>query len=238
MFGSPHLTPPFSPILITGLLLRPLPIAPLQPLLSAGLRTIRRRHAEAFARLSALDGKMIVIDPVDLPHRLALSFTAGDEPELRVADADDQERADATVRGPFLALVELLEGRCDGDALFFSRDLVIEGDTEAILVLRNALDGADIDIVADFAAELGPLVRPALALAGHARSLFGHIADDVATLHQAIVAPLVRRIAGQESAHARLDDRVARLEREARRPKRRATSPATSRAVASADQDG
>lgn len=229
MAGSSHPIPPFSPVLLAGFLLRPLPIAPLRPLLRAGLRTIQRQHAEAFARLSVLDGKLIVIDPVDLPICLALSFSAG-EPDLRVADDDDRERADATVRGPFMALVELLEGRRDGDALFFSRDLMFEGDTEAVLVLRNALDGADIDIVADLASALGPLGRPAAALAGGARILFGHLARDVETLHEAIVAPLVRRIAGQGSAHSRLDERVAQLEREARRPKRRATN----RPVASA----
>ena len=229
MSGSSRPVPPFSPVLLAGLLLRPLPIAPLQPLLRAGLRCMRRRHAAAFTRLSALDGKLIVIDPVDLPHCLAFSFSAGG-PELCVADADDRARADATVRGPFLVLVELLEGRRDGDALFFSRDLMFEGDTEAVLILRNALDGADIDIVADLAAALGPLSRPAAALAARARDLFGDLAQDFETLHEAVVAPLVRRIAGREAAHARLDDRVARLEREARRltrcAPRRAIMPA------------
>jgi predicted lipid carrier protein YhbT len=220
---SLHPAPPVSPVLLCGLLVRPLPIAPLQPVLRAGLRAMRRRHAEAFARLATLAGKLIVIDPVDLPHCLALAFTAAGELDLRIADADDRGRADATVRGPFLALVELLEGRSDGDALFFSRDLVIEGDTEAVLILRNALDGADIDVVADLAAGLGPLARPAAALAKRARRLFGHIADDVETLRAAIVAPLVRRIAGQESAQARLDERVARLEQGAR-PRRRAVA--------------
>lgn len=221
MSGSSHPAPPFSPVLLVGLLLRPLPMAPLQPLLRAGLRSVRRRHAEAFARLSALENKLIVIDAVDLPHCLALSFSAAGEPGLRVADDDDRARADATVRGPLLALVELLEGRCDGDALFFSRELVIEGDTEAVLVLRNALDGADIDIVADLASELGPLARPARALAGGARRLLGRLADDVEILRAAIIAPLARRIAGQQSAHDRFEDRLAELERRTRRVTRR-----------------
>jgi predicted lipid carrier protein YhbT len=42
-------------------------------------------------------------------------------------------------------LVGMLDGSYDGDALFFSRDLVIEGDTSAVLALRNALDDAEID---------------------------------------------------------------------------------------------
>ena len=51
----------------------------------------------------------------------------------------------------------LVDGSYDGDALFFSRDLVVEGDVEAVLALRNAIDDAGIDLVADTAALFGPL---------------------------------------------------------------------------------
>jgi predicted lipid carrier protein YhbT len=49
----------------------------------------------------------------------------------------------------------MIHGSCDGDALFFSRDLSIEGDTEAVLALRNALDDAEIDLPAEIAAAFG-----------------------------------------------------------------------------------
>jgi predicted lipid carrier protein YhbT len=42
--------------------------------------------------------------------------------------------------------MQLLEGKLDGDALFFSRDLVVDGDTEAVVMLRNIIDGAE-DII-------------------------------------------------------------------------------------------
>jgi predicted lipid carrier protein YhbT len=51
----------------------------------------------------------------------------------------------------------LIDGSYDGDALFFSRDLVVEGDVEAVLALRNAIDDAGVDLVADTAALFGPL---------------------------------------------------------------------------------
>jgi len=41
-------------------------------------------------------------------------------------------------------MIELLEGRADGDALFFSRTLTVEGDMEAVVALRNAIDGSEI----------------------------------------------------------------------------------------------
>ncbi len=44
-----------------------------------------------------------------------------------------------------LVLIGLLDGTYDGDALFFTRDLVIEGDTAAVLALRNAIEDANLD---------------------------------------------------------------------------------------------
>ena len=224
MSGSAHPTPPFSPVLLAGFLMRPLPAAPLAPLLRAALGTVQRRHGDAFERLAMLDDTLIVIDPVDLPFCLAIDIAAG-RCDLRVAGDDDQARAMATIRGPLLALIDLLEGRIDGDALFFSRDIMIEGDTETIVMLRNTLDGADINVIADLTSGLGPLAKPAAALAGRARILYDRFARDVEALGDAIVAPLTRRAAGQEAALGRLDDRVAQLEQGAR-PRRRATAGA------------
>ena len=51
--------------------------------------------------------------------------------------------------------------RVDGDALMFSRDLVIEGDVEAVLALRNAIDDAQLDLVTELSAVFGPLGAPA-----------------------------------------------------------------------------
>lgn len=49
-------------------------------------------------------------------------------------------------------------------ALFFTRELVIEGDTEAAVCLRNALDDLDGSIADDIADMFGPPGRAALAL--------------------------------------------------------------------------
>ena len=54
-------------------------------------------------------------------------------------------------------LIGMAEGRLDGDALFFSRTLSIEGDMEATLALRNALDDARLDFGVILLGCLGPL---------------------------------------------------------------------------------
>lgn len=50
---------------------------------------------------------------------------------------------EATIRGSLKAFRQLAERRVDPDQLFFQRRLVIEGDTELGLTLKNLLDGLD-----------------------------------------------------------------------------------------------
>lgn len=46
---------------------------------------------------------------------------------------------------------------------FFSRDLIVEGDTEAVVCLRNALDDLDGSITDDVARFFGPPGRAGLS---------------------------------------------------------------------------
>jgi predicted lipid carrier protein YhbT len=216
MLGYNTRVPPFSPVLIAGLMMRPLPIAPLQPALRVAAEVMQRRHPGVFDRLGALDGTAILIDPIDLPFCLVMSFDAGGL-GLRAAAAEAETDASATIRGSLIDLIALIEGRQDGDALFFSRALTIEGDTEAIVMLRNALDGEEIDVIADLASVFGPLSRPAVRLARGAESLLGRLVSDLDTLHSAVLAPAARRAATVGAALDRLDDRVATIEKRVRR---------------------
>lgn len=77
--------------------------------------------------------------------------------------------ADAAVEGPLHLLLLLAEGGADADALFFSRDLAVTGDMEALLALRNALDDGRIDIPASLSGLAGPFGGLAERLARHVR---------------------------------------------------------------------
>jgi len=121
-------------------------------------RRIARRHPGVAGRLPR--DPSFLIDPVDLPWRFLIR-PGRTPPALRVARRGACPEADATIRAPSAALIDLLEGRLDGDALFFSRDLVIEGDTEAVVALRNAVDGAEIRVIDDLLAALGPFAGAA-----------------------------------------------------------------------------
>ena len=91
------------------------------------------------------------------------------------------------------ALIELLEGRVDGDALFFSRDLAIEGDTEVVLMLRNAVDSEVIDVLDDLTSVFGPLAGLARKAAVGALSVFSRLEEDMEILRTAMAAPPPRK---------------------------------------------
>ena len=138
---------------------RLLPLLPLQLMLDASVREIHARHPRIFDRLGSHTGKRFGLDPTDLPLAFVL------EPRQR----DPQVRAvrtlpagiDATIAAPLAALIGMVDGSFDGDALFFSRDIQIDGDMEAVVALRNAIDDSRIDLVAESVAWLGPIKAPA-----------------------------------------------------------------------------
>ncbi|MCB8820553.1 ubiquinone anaerobic biosynthesis accessory factor UbiT [Microvirga rosea] len=142
------------PPLIT-LALRPLPLLPLQLFLSAVLRRILGQHPRMFERLGPYAGRSYGLAPSDLPFAFVL-HTASTAPTITVVRSLPPG-LDARISGPFSALIGMANGNYDGDALFFSRTIVVEGDIEAVLALRNAVDDADLNILHEGAALLGPL---------------------------------------------------------------------------------
>lgn len=137
---------------------RHLPLAPLQLLLALCLQRIQRRHPEIFDRLGSHADKRFGIEATDLPIAFVL------EPRRARPTVAPVRRLpqplDARIAGPLAALIGLVDGEQDGDALFFSRDLTVEGDIEAVLALRNAVDNARINLIGEALAWLGPLASP------------------------------------------------------------------------------
>lgn len=143
--------------LVSALLRLPPPV----PVLAAGSqvltrlgRVMARRHPGLIARLGDEAGKRLLLDAEGLPVLILLQA----EPlSLRLfprgpAPVSNLPASDAQIRGSLSAFLAMLHGESDGDALFFSGELAISGDTSAVLALRNALDDAEIDLAAEFAA--------------------------------------------------------------------------------------
>lgn len=138
---------------------RLLPLLPLQLMLDASVREIRTRHPRIFDRLGPYACKRFGLDPTDLPLAFVLEPRRLN-PRIRVFRTLPAG-VDATIAAPLAALTGMVDGSLDGDALFFSRDIQIDGDMEAVVALRNAIDDSRIDIMAESVAWLGPLKVPA-----------------------------------------------------------------------------
>ncbi|MDP7545945.1 MAG: SCP2 sterol-binding domain-containing protein [Alphaproteobacteria bacterium] len=206
--GRAGMVPPFSPVLLAGLLLLPLPSRLLQPLLQAIMGAVASRHPALLERLGPYADTVFLIDPIDLPIRFLLRL-GPERPRLSIAQGADAAQAGAAVRGSLLALIDLLEGRVDGDSLFFSRRLAIEGDTEAVVALRNAVDGEEIDIVDDILVRAGPLARPARLAVRRLLRLARRAGRDMALLQAAILQPAIERIESQAAETERLRQAMA-----------------------------
>lgn len=213
--------PPLTPFLLAGLALKPVPPSLLQPFLAFSMRAIEKRHPGLFERVAGLGETVVLIDPTDLPFVFQLTLDPLLPSLTAYADAEGLEPA-ATIRGPLMTLVQLLEGRIDGDAMFFSRDLIIEGDTEVVVALRNAVDGAEIDVVEDVLAFLGPLGSPARMAFQVGSALFSRAAADLETLRSALIAPAVKRTEAQAAGLRDLEEKVSDLGRQTRKTRARA----------------
>ncbi len=143
-------------------LLAPVPLALLQPLLERIVRRIAARHPRLFARLGPHASKSFLIRPTNLPLVLLLTPDPRN-PRIRAFRDERDLIYQASITGSFLNLLRLLDGSGDSDAIFFSRDLRIDGDTEAAVSLRNALDDVEGSIAGDIADLFGPLGRGGLA---------------------------------------------------------------------------
>ncbi|MBY6262622.1 hypothetical protein EI613_11970 [Azospirillum sp. 412522] len=178
-------------------------------LLARLLRLLADRHPRAFEALREMADARVLIEPVDAP--VALLMRVGPDLSLHavprgangvgggaVGGLGEAGVADAVVRGPYARLLDLLEGRIDGDALFFRRELTISGDTALILALRNTLDGEEeMDLVADAASIAGPLARVLPVLRRNA----GPVLDRIEAARRLLPPPLRR---GIERVEARL----------------------------------
>ncbi len=194
----PHRNVTFSPLLLVGPVLRPLPTGPGRVAARAVVRRVVERAPGLAERLG--DVRAVVhIQPTELPVTLVLHMRDGtvDADVRRVGEAAERGTPpDARVAAPVAVLFGLLEGEADGDALFFRRDLDIAGDTGLVMRLRYALDEAGLTGEALMDA-LPPLLHaPVRRLV----ALYRHAEGDFARFQEALLAPVQRRVDALEAA--------------------------------------
>jgi predicted lipid carrier protein YhbT len=113
---------------------------------------------------------------------------------------EDAGKVDAIISGNSLKLIDLLEGKTDGDALFFSRELDISGDMEKVVAFRNAIENAQIDVYEDVVSFFEPAKQTAMgAFVGLASKIDKHIDG----LRSYILSPAMDKI---DELNSKLDE--------------------------------
>lgn len=138
-----------------------IPLLPLQHMLGRMVRRITHRQPQLFARLGVHAGKRFLICPANLPVAFLLQPNPN-RPRLTVCRHETAH--DVRISGNFLTLFDMINGKLDGDALFFSRDISVQGDTGAVVALRNALDDMETTLLDEMIACGGPISTPALRM--------------------------------------------------------------------------
>lgn len=151
----PHLPRPLT------LAAKPLPLAPITLVLTMLSRQLMQRHPGLQRRLGDHAQRRFLLDLTDLPFLLLLE-PGGAAPRVTAHSRRRPPMHDTRITGLTAAFLGMMHGSLDGDALFFSRDLVIEGDTAAGLALRNAIDDAELDLTAELSVMVKP-IAPLLA---------------------------------------------------------------------------
>ena len=138
-------------------MLKPIPVPVAELAGQLAFARIIDRHPGLLDRLGEFGGKTYCFAPIDLPFEFAVTPRLA---RVRAAHRGRILRYDAKISGPVVLLLALAEGRLDGDAEFFGRQISIDGDMEAVLALRNAVENEAVDFVRDFAPPHGPLQGP------------------------------------------------------------------------------
>lgn len=213
--------PSFTPFLLINPLVRNAPTRAIAQICHHAMATMHHRHRSVFERVTERETFALLIAPTDLDLRFYLKIDP-DAPELRpVKNTESDEPVAARISGPLPALLELLQGQSDGDALFFSRTLRIEGRTDLVVALRNALDGEEIDLRAAVQDSFG-MARPvARTLLGLAEKIYHQVQHDMNRSADALISSAEKRLNGLEQRTAQQGETITSLEKSLQRGSRR-----------------
>lgn len=148
------------PVSLARKTLSALPPALLSASLEALMKRIEDRHPRLFDNLGRLSPALVRFEVTDLPHAFSLRFGKGQTVCFKLADTGD-EAPGATIRGDLETLFAMLEGKIDGDTLFFSRGITLTGDSEVVVGLRNTLDREALGVMDEVLSFCGPFAEPA-----------------------------------------------------------------------------
>ncbi len=199
-----RLAPDINPAILIGVALSFLPKSLLQLSAKKLTNQISILHPGLVERLVDANGKRFFIVLSDTNFNALLNIDGG-KISCQLIEKDIKFDSDVTIYGSSEVLLALLEGRCDGDALFFSRKLTVEGDTEALLILRNALDNEQILLREMVCSLFEPLSGVASHISKPLEKLGRIFVRDVNWIYHSAMSPLIQ-------SHEVLSEKVIALE--------------------------
>lgn len=108
------------------------------------LQTLKHVFREALddGDFAFLEGRWLEVHVLDLDLHHYISY-ANDA----LVMSDKPESVDVTFKGNLNDLILIAARKEDADTLFFQRRLLIEGDTELGLALKNLIDSVDLEAI-------------------------------------------------------------------------------------------
>ncbi len=153
---------------LIGIALAPVPLIVIQPVLKRLVRDIAKRRPELFERLGPHTETFFMIEVDEFPFVLRL-LPNPEAPQLTAHRRHENIEHGASIGGPFMTLFTIIDGNSDSDAMFFSRDVRVGGNTEAAVCLRNAMDDLEGSIIDDILDIGGPAFAPLRLVMSHLR---------------------------------------------------------------------
>jgi len=108
-------------------------------------------HSDAMERLQPIHGKQFLFCTPGGELRLVMRI----EGHKAYVERPSAQDADVTIRGDLAALAALCLGLEDTDSLFFSRRLLLTGDTSTGLLFKNVMANLDFDLRAEMERRFG-----------------------------------------------------------------------------------
>jgi predicted lipid carrier protein YhbT len=99
-----------------------------------GLFWMTKKNPSAAERLSEINGKVIVLDIINLKAKYFLLIK-----DKKIKLIPGQKHFDVFIKGKSSTFIGLLTHRLDADELFFTRKIHMEGDIETATYLKNIL---------------------------------------------------------------------------------------------------
>ena len=210
------IAPEFNSSLLYGLLAKPIIC---RPIIQIGISKLTKlfidKHPRVIKKMSQFSPSRMVLVPLDMPFDFFVEFS-NESLQINIIDKNTYLGKNLTkITASIDVFVKMLEGNLDGDALFFSRKLIIEGETTIIVALRNILEAENVNIKNDIKKSLG-IFYPAFTFLNNIfLTLKNELDQNLGVVKSSMVENIEQQISSQKREHNQLKDKLTKLGKQA-----------------------